>query len=210
MSLLKKAIKITYDAHKVVEEILKPGLKECEVQAEIERVFRKNNCRVAFPSIVASGKNTTVLHYESGDRKLRAGELLVVDIGAEYRYYCADITRTYAVSGSFTDRQHEVVNLVREAQEYVMSWAKPGMFLVNKEDPDKSLHHIALKFFQERGGYDQYFVHGIGHFLGLDVHDVGDLAEPLGRGDVFTVEPGIYIPEENIGVRIEDDLILVN
>ena len=130
---------------------------------------------------------------------------MVVDVGAEYDYYCADLTRTYPVSGSFTKRQKELYNLVLDTQEYVAKLAKPGMWLSNKEKPEKSLHHLAKKFLDDRGGYGKYFVHGIGHFLGMDVHDVGDIKEPLQDGDVFTLEPGIYIPEENIGIRIEDN-----
>ena len=164
--------------------------------------------RVAFPSIVASGKNGTILHYTDNSGTMRDGDLVVVDIGAEYRYYCADLTRTYPVSGTFTDRQRELYNLVLETQEYIASIAKPGMFLKNEDHPEQSLHHCAQQYLKERG-YDQYFSHGIGHFLGLDVHDVGNVKEPLREHDVFTMEPGIYIPEEGIGIRIEDNYLMV-
>lgn len=139
---------------------------------------------------------------------LKNGQLIVVDIGAEIDHYCADLTRTYPVGGTFTKRQKELYTIVLECQELVASKAKPGMWLSNKEKPEQSLHHIAKKFLDERG-YGKYFIHGIGHFLGIDVHDVGDVREPLRDGDVFTIEPGIYIPEENIGIRIEDNYWMV-
>jgi Xaa-Pro aminopeptidase len=128
----------------------------------------------------------------------------VVDIGAEANYYCADLTRTYPVSGTFTSRQKEIYNLVLDTQDHIANIAKPGMWLFNKEKPEQSLHHLAYAFLEKKG-YAKYFPHGLGHFLGLDVHDVGNRAEPLEEGDVFTIEPGIYIPAEKIGVRIEDD-----
>src|SRR6185436_7465046 len=114
----------------------------------------------------------------------------------------------YPVSGTFTKRQREVYDLVLETQEYIASIAKPGMWLSNKNKPEQSLNDLAKKYLTERG-YGSYFPHGIGHFLGLDVHDVGDYALPLREGDVITIEPGIYIPEENLGIRIEDDYWIV-
>jgi len=204
---LSRAIDVTYLAHKKVSEIIRSGLYEYEIQAEVESVFTKNGASIAFPSIVATGKNTTILHYTARNQQLVDGDLVVVDIGAEYENYCADITRTFSVSGRFSRRQSEVYKIVLELQELIASLAKPGMFLSNKDFPEMSLHHIAVVELAERG-YDKYFVHGIGHFLGLDVHDVGDLSVPLMEGDVFTIEPGIYIAEENIGVRIEDDFLI--
>jgi Xaa-Pro aminopeptidase len=111
------------------------------------------------------------------------------------------------VSRKFTQRQREIFDLVLAVQEKVVSVARPGMFLRNASEPDRSLQYIAEKFLEERG-YKEYFFHGIGHFLGLEVHDVGDLSAPLEEGDVITIEPGIYIPEENLGVRIEDDFVV--
>jgi Xaa-Pro aminopeptidase len=163
-----------------------------------------SHARTSFPSIVASGKNGTVLHYNQNSGTVKNGDLVVVDIGAELDNYCADLTRTYPVSGTFTKRQKELYNIVLETQEHIASLAKPGMWLKNKDKVDKSLHHLAVKFLANRG-YDKYFPHGIGHFLGLDVHDVGDYSVPLHEGDVITIEPGIYIAAENIGIRIEDN-----
>jgi Xaa-Pro aminopeptidase len=206
---LYKAIEITEVAHEAVAQVIKPGEIEYKVQAVLEFVFTESGAsRPAFPSIVGSGKNSTVLHYNQNNRVMEAQDLVVVDIGAEYNYYCADITRTYPVSGTFTARQREIYELVLATQEYIASVAQPGYWLSNKEQPEKSLNHLARAYLKEHG-YDQYCPHGIGHFLGIDVHDVGDPLVPLQEGDVITIEPGIYIPEESLGVRIEDNYWIV-
>ncbi len=209
LELMYKAIDITSDAHHTAARLIKPNAIEYEVQAGIEYTFISSGAAIAFPSIVGSGKNSTVLHYNENNGTLKSGDLVVVDIGAQFNYYCADITRTYPVSGVFTKRQREVYAIVLETQEYITSIAKPGMWLSNKDHEDESLNHLAKKFLTDRG-YGQYFIHGIGHYLGIDVHDVGNYAEPLKPGDVFTIEPGIYIPEESIGIRIEDDYWVID
>jgi Xaa-Pro aminopeptidase len=199
-----RAVEITELAHESAVSALKDGVLEAEVQASLEYMMIASHARTAFPSIVASGKNGTVLHYNQNSGTLKNGDLVVIDIGAEFENYCADLTRTYPVSGTFSKRQKELYNIVLETQEHIASLAKPGMWLKNKDKADKSLHHLAVKFLATRG-YDKYFPHGIGHYLGLDVHDVGDYNEPLHEGDVITIEPGIYIPHEGIGIRIEDN-----
>jgi Xaa-Pro aminopeptidase len=199
-----RAIEITELAHESAVGAIKNGVLEAEVQASLEYMMIASHARTSFPSIVASGKNGTVLHYNQNTGTLKDGDLVVVDIGAEFENYCADLTRTYPVSGTFNKRQKELYTIVLETQNYIASLAKPGMWLKNKDKADKSLHHLAVKFLATRG-YDKYFPHGIGHFLGLDVHDVGNYDEPLHEGDVITIEPGIYIPEESIGIRIEDN-----
>lgn len=209
LELLYKAIDITNDAHETAARLIKPNVIEYEVQAGIEYTFISSGATIAFPSIVGSGKNSTVLHYNQNNGILKSGDLVVVDIGAQFNYYCADITRTYPVSGVFTKRQRELYDLVLETQEYIASIAKPGMWLSNKDHEDQSLNHLAKKFLTDKG-YGQYFIHGIGHYLGIDVHDVGDYSEPLQPGDVFTIEPGIYISEESIGIRIEDDYWVID
>lgn len=203
-----KAVEITVLAQGAAAQAITEGIRECEVQASLEYMFTGSQAQIAFPSIVASGKNSTVLHYHVNGDELKNGQLVVVDIGARYQHYCADLTRTYPVSGTFTKRQKEIYNIVLECQEYIAGLAKPGMWLNNKEKPEQSLHHLAKKFFDQRG-YGKYFIHGIGHFLGMDVHDVGDVSQPLQDGDVFTIEPGLYIPEEQIGIRIEDNYWMV-
>ncbi len=210
IDLIYKAVQITNMAHEAAAKVIVPGRLEHEVQAIIESVFTQAGAsRPAFPSIVATGRNTTVLHYTDRDQELEAGDLLVVDIGAEYGYYSADLTRTYPVSGKFTDEQLEIYDAVLQTQKYVESVAVPGMFLNNNDLPEKSLNHLARKFL-EGLGLAQYFAHGIGHFLGLDVHDVGSDEYPLAPGDIFTIEPGVYIPEKNLGIRIEDNYLMTD
>lgn len=208
IELMYKAVDLTMVAQEAAARSIGDGVAESQVQAGIEYIFCEGGASVAFPTIVASGKNSTVLHYHKNKNTMRDGDLVVIDIGAEYEYYCADLTRTYPVSGTFTRRQREVYGIVLEAQAYIASQAKPGMWLFNAEKPEQSLQHLAIAFFEKKG-YAKYFVHGIGHFLGMDVHDVGDRAQALEEGDVITIEPGLYIPEERIGIRIEDDYWLV-
>lgn len=201
---LYQAIDITIMAQEAAAQTIKPGVTEAEVRASLEYIMIGSGARVGFPTIVASGKNSVTLHHYASTDVIQDGDLVVVDIGADFDYYNADITRTYPASGSFTDRQKEIYNLVLETQEYIANTAKPGMWIKNPKEPQKSLHDLAKKYLDDRG-YGQYFNHGIGHFLGMDVHDVGDYTKPLQEGDVITIEPGIYIADEKLGVRIEDD-----
>lgn len=205
---IQSAIDITLQAHKKIKEIIHPGVNEAELYATINYIYNINYASEAFPSIVATGVNSTILHYTDNNAILKENQTLVVDIGAIHKHYCADITRTYSTSGHFTAQQEKIYNLVYDAQQYVARCAKPGYWLNNPRNPDKSLHHIAKNFFLEKGGYDQYFIHSLGHYLGLDVHDVGDYSQPLQVGEVFTIEPGLYFREQEIGVRIEDDYIV--
>ena len=203
-----QAIEITRDAQEAAAQTINIGINEAEVQAAIEFVITSLCARPSFPSIVGSGMRSTVLHYHNNNNYMEAGELVVVDIGAEYGMYCADITRTYPVSGRFSARQRELYSLVLEVQEFIAQRAQPGWWLSNAQYPDKSLNHCARKFLAQRG-YEEYFIHGIGHYLGLDVHDVGNYSDPLAEGDVITIEPGIYIPGEATGIRVEDNYWIV-
>ncbi len=198
-----RAIEITAAAQEAAVETIEPGVEEALVQASIDYIFTQGKAVNAFPSIVGSGKNSTVLHYVDNADVMKAGDLVVVDIGASYSHYAADVTRTYPVSGTYSKRQKQVYTMVLEAQAHVADHARPGMYLNNSDYPKRSLHHIAKAFFAEHGVSD-YFPHGIGHFVGLDVHDVGDVKKPLQVGDVITIEPGLYFSEENLGIRIED------
>lgn len=209
IEFLQQAIEVTAMAHESAREAITDDINESEVQAALEYVITASQAMRSFPSIVGSGKNSVVLHYNRNSDVMHDGDLVVVDIGAQVEGYCADITRTYPVSGRFTKRQKDIYNIVLATQHYIAEIAAPGYWISNEKEPDKSLHHLAKKFLHEHGGYDKYFVHGIGHFLGLDVHDVGDAKEPLRIGDVITIEPGIYIKEENIGIRIEDNYWIV-
>jgi Xaa-Pro aminopeptidase len=204
IDMLYRAIDITNSAHEAVARVIAPDVIECEAQAAIEFVITASGTQRAFPSIVATGKNATVLHYTANNACMKRGELVVVDIGASYNGYSADLTRTYPVGGVFSKRQRELYNIVLEVQEHVAEAAAAGYFLNNSKYPEKSLHHLAVARFKKYK-LDQFFTHGIGHFLGLETHDVGDRQEPLQNGDVFTIEPGLYLRDEGIGIRIEDN-----
>ncbi len=165
--------------------------------------------------MIGSGPNATIPHYFGLLRRIEAGDLVVVDIGAEYRHYTADITRTFPAGGHFTPRQREVYQLVLAAQKAVEAEMKPG------ESRLQDMTRFARQFFQksslrardEKGDeqtMDHFFVHGLGHDLGLDVHDVGSLSDPVRVSEVFTIEPGLYIKSESIGVRIEDDYVMTD
>jgi len=207
LGMMNNAIGVTMAAHEAACKIIAPERFEFQVQAAVEYVFTYTGAQKAFPSIVATGKNTTVLHYSDNYNQLQDGDLVVVDIGAEWGFYASDLTRTYPVSGKFTNRQRQIYDVVLATQTYIESIAKPGMYLKSFQYPEKSLLHLAIKFLDGLG-LAKYFVHGIGHYLGLDAHDVGSYDIPLQENDVFTIEPGIYIPNESLGVRIEDDYLM--
>ena len=203
LEYLYRAVEITAIAQEAAAGVIKPSKRESDVQAAIDYIFTEAQATRAFASVIGSGKNSTVLHYVDNKDVLQKGDLVVVDIGASFHHYCGDITRTYPVSGTFSKRQKEVYEIVLKTQEFIAAQARPGLWLKNKDKPEESLHHMAYEFLKEQG-YAKYFPHGIGHFVGLDVHDVGDYTKPLAVGDIITIEPGIYIPEEKLGIRIED------
>jgi len=205
LEYLYNASEITVMAHQAAAGIIKKGNLEADVQAAIEYVFTESGATRAFASVVGSGKNSTVLHYIDNQAILPKNGLVVVDIGASFNHYCSDITRTYPVSGKFSERQKKVYQDVLDTQEYIASIAKPGMFMRNKNKPEKCLNTLSKKFLTERGyNVEKDFPHGIGHYVGLDVHDVGSYETPIQAGDIITIEPGIYLRDEELGVRIED------
>lgn len=206
-ALMIEAAEITIQAHQAAAQEIQAGITEKIIEMIITSCMYDSQARHAFLPIVASGVNGTVLHYTQNNSVLKDGDLVVIDIGAQYEHYCADVTRTYPVSGAFSKRQKELYEIVLETQRYIETCARPGVWLNNKEKPEESLNHLAQMFFAQKG-YAQYFPHGIGHYLGLDTHDVGDYNVPLQVGDVITIEPGIYIAEEKIGIRIEDDYLI--
>jgi Xaa-Pro aminopeptidase len=208
IELMHHATATTITAQEAAAQAIAPGVSEAYVQAALEYVMTESGAVPSFPSIVASGSRSTILHYQANNRQMQSGELVVVDCGASNAYYCSDLTRTFPVSGSFTKRQREVYAAVLEAHDYVASCLKPGYYLKSDAYPEKSLHHLACEVLNKHGLSD-YIEHGIGHFLGIDVHDAGDVTQPLEKDDVITIEPGVYIPEEQIGVRIEDDYWLI-
>lgn len=201
---MHQAVAITQEAFQAAAHVIKPGVHEAEVQAAIEYIFTQNGAKVAYSSIVAGAKRATILHYNTNNAVLKEGDLVLIDAGAMFAHYCADITRVFPVCGTFSKEQKKLYEIVLATQELVADSVRPGMFLSNEKEQEMSLQHIAIKFLQKYG-YDKYFIHGIGHYLGLDVHDVGSRAVPLQEGDVITIEPGIYIPQESVGIRIEDN-----
>lgn len=207
LSLLSDAIAVTSQMQQLVASKIADGTSEYELTLMVDIALKGAGLTHAFPMIVAAGENGTVLHYSSASGWLRNGDLVVIDMGVRLGNYCADITRTYPVSGQFTARQRKIYQLVLDTQEYIASIAKPGMWINNKERPSESLQHCA-KAFLEKAGFAEFFTHGIGHFLGIDVHDVGDYTIPLQEGDVITIEPGIYLPKERFGIRIEDNYVI--
>ena len=209
LAALRRAIDITTEAHKAAMRAVQPGMFEYQVEATIEYTFRNLGAdRVGFPSIVGSGPNTTVLHYDVNRRQVEDGDLILVDIGAEWGQYTADVTRTFPVNGRFTQRQKDIYNLVLGTQLAVIDAIRPGVTM-------RDLGLVAQEYMRLNSGdlcgsenCTRYFIHGLGHWLGMRVHDVGDYSMPLEPGMVFTLEPGIYLPGENLGVRIEDDVLV--
>ncbi len=206
---MRMAIDVTAKGHVAAMRAAHPGAWEYELEGVAEGTFRSLGAeRLAYPSIVGTGINATTLHYDKSRSQLQAGELVVMDMGAEYGFYAADVTRTIPVTGKFTPRQRDIYNLVLATQQAALDSIHPGQTM-------SRLGQIARAYMKEHSGdlcapgtCDRYFIHGLGHWLGMDVHDVGAYATPLAPNMVFTVEPGIYIPGEALGVRIEDDVVV--
>jgi Xaa-Pro aminopeptidase len=197
-------------AHMAALEMIKPGMNEHDVAARMLYEFLKRGCnRPAYAPIVGAGVNSTVLHYSANDAPIKAGEVVVMDVAGEYAMYASDITRTAPANGKFTDRQREIYDIVLGAQQAVMAAFHGGKSKLTGRGSD-SLSQVAFDYINSHGKdlhgqpLGQYFIHGVGHYVGLEVHDPGDSTAPIPKGAVFTVEPGIYIPEEKLGVRIED------
>jgi Xaa-Pro aminopeptidase len=200
VALIERALVATGAGYEAIQRTLRPGVGEREVQRAAEAAFvEAGGSGPAYNSIVGSGKNATVLHYMANNAECRAGELIVIDAGAAYEGYASDITRTYPVSGSFTKEQRRYYELVLEAQEAAIAAVKPG----------RSMHEVdgaARRVFEKAGVADR-FIHGIGHHLGLEVHDATPDG-PLKAGMVITIEPGLYFPTLGLGIRIEDDILV--
>ena len=229
LRLMRKAAKISVQAHINAMKVCDPGMHEYQLEAELLYHFNRNGAGWAYPSIVGGGANSCILHYTENDQPLNDGELVLIDAGAEYQSYASDITRTFPVNGRFKAAQREIYELVLEAQEAAISKVKPGN---HWNDPHEAAVRVLTKGMVELGllkgnvrslikdgGYSKFYMHRTGHWLGMDVHDVGDYKVDdewrlLEKGMVLTVEPGLYIPAGtrgvkrwwNIGVRIEDDV----
>jgi len=213
IAFLKQAIDLSLDAHFYAMKTMRPGLYEYQIAAGMVEVHAWGGSEAeGYAPIVGAGPNSTALHYDKLDRKIEDGDIVVLDVGAQYSGYSADITRTLPANGKFTPRQREIYNIVLGAQNAALAALKPGMTLCPKGD--KSVYKISYDYINSHGkdqhgkSLGQYYIHGLGHNIGLDVHDPGEYCKPLAAGQVVTMEPGIYIPEESLGVRIEDDVLI--
>lgn len=212
IELLRKVADASIKAQEAAILAIHPGVNERAISGVITGTLLANGCeRPSYPSIVGSGINSTVLHYSADDGTMQSGDVVVMDAAGEYSMYASDITRTMPVNGHFTDRQREIYNIVLGAQRAAAeSFVAGKSSLYNREHPEQSLDGVARNYIKTHGKdlhgqpLDKYFIHGLSHSVGIDVHDPFDNYKPLQAGNVFTIEPGIYIPEEKIGVRIED------
>ncbi len=211
LGMIKRAIALTGDGFKQSLKVCKPGSYEYELQAAVESGMRRGGADgVAFPSIIGSGPNSLVPHYDDNDRQMQKGDVVVIDIGAEFGGYAADVTRTIPASGRFTPEQKKIYNVVRAAHDEIIKLIKPGV-------PMRTLEARARQVITD-AGYAKFILHGISHQVGLDVHDAG-ASDTLRTGMVITVEPGIYIPVaqdslpmafRGIGIRLEDDVLVTS
>ena len=219
IEVIQKAIDITDNTFRRLLKFIKPGVMEYEIEAEIWHSFLSQRATgPAYGSIIASGDRARTLHYVSNDQECKDGELILMDFGAEYGGYCADLTRTVPVNGKFTRRQKTIYNACLHLHDYAKGLLKPGISIIAYtekvgEEATKQFLKIGLlkntdvkNEDPENRAYRKYLYHGISHHLGIDVHDLGTRTSPIKAGMVFTVEPGIYIEEEQMGIRIENNL----
>ena len=211
VGLIRKAVDASVAAHFAAFKAVRPSVNEREISALMQYAWGRRGCeRPAYAPIVGSGIHSTVLHYSDDSATMRSGDVVVIDAAGEYSMYAADITRTLPVSGHFNARQREIYDIVLGAQQAAVAAFQSGKSSISRNGAN-SLYQVAYDYINTHGRdlhgqqLGQYFIHGLGHYLGLNVHDPGDYNVPLGPGMVFTIEPGIYIPEESLGVRIEDD-----
>jgi Xaa-Pro aminopeptidase len=222
LALIRKAVAITVDGFARVARFTKPGVNEVEVEAEFTHEFVRQRARFAYLPIIASGANACCLHYIANSAVCRSGELLLLDVAAAYANYNADLTRTIPVNGRFTRRQRQVYNAVLRVLRQCIQNLKPGLKWKDWQKQAEQLIEkelVALGLLTPRQikaqppdkpAFKKYFMHGVGHPIGLDVHDVGITTQPIQAGWVMTVEPGIYIPEERLAVRLENDVLVTD
>lgn len=213
IEFLTRAIELSVDAHFEAMRMMRPGVYEYQVAARMVEVHLLGGAEAeGYAPIVGAGFNSTVLHYDKLAKRMDSGDVVVLDVGAQYAGYSADITRTFPSSGKFTPRQREIYDVVLGAQNAALAACKPGATFA--KDGPNSLFRVAYGYINSHGKdqrgepLGRYFIHGLGHHIGLDVHDAGASFRTLEPGMVVTIEPGVYIPEENLGVRIEDDVLI--
>ena len=214
MEFIRKASDASVEAHLAAWKAIKPGAGERQIAALMVYEFERRGCeRPAYGPIVGSGFHSTVLHYDEDSGPIKDGDIIVMDVGGEYSMYATDITRTVPANGHFTPRQREIYEIVLGAQQAAIQAFKPGKSRLIGRD-ENSLFTVANDYINSHGKdlhgqpLGQYFIHGSSHMVGLNVHDPGEPGAPLGPGMVFTIEPGIYIPEESLGARIEDTFLV--
>lgn len=209
---IKRAIDLTKLGIEGILNTLKPNVYEYQLEATFEYHIKMNGAeRCSFETIAASGEDGVILHYVENSKPLKDGDLVLLDLGAQYKQYAADISRTFPVNGKFTERQKQIYNIVLKAQQDVIDAMKPGIpFEELNKVCQKSLADslISIGLIKDFSELSKYYYHGVSHYLGLDVHDIGSRNGLLKDGMVLTVEPGLYIAEESIGIRIEDDVLI--
>jgi Xaa-Pro aminopeptidase len=199
---VQKAVDITGKGIVATMQSVEPGMLEFQLQSTLEHVYEMEGAQfLGFSTIMAAGPNATVLHYGQNNQPIAESGLVLVDTGAAWEHYTADVTRTFPVSGTFSPRERELYELVLKAADAAIENVQVGA------DHWNDLHLVAKGILDE-AGYGEFFIHGVGHFVGLDVHDAGNYRKPLEEGVVLTIEPGIYIPDEGIGIRIEDVVLV--
>jgi Xaa-Pro aminopeptidase len=220
VELVRRAVEITDGGLRRVLSALRPGVMEYELEAELIGEFTRQRGRMAYEPIIAAGKNACVIHYNDNDQTCRDGDLVLIDVGASYANYAADLTRTYPVNGKFSPRQRAVYEAVLRVLEHSIArttagtllrdWKRAAQLEMNEELLQLGLltPEQVAKDTPEEPACRKYFMHGLGHSLGLGVHDLAPTNGPLAPGWVMTVEPGIYIPEEGIGIRLENDILV--
>ena len=221
IQLIQKACDITELGFRRILNFVKPGVWEYEIEAEFSHEFLRNKSKkFAYSPIIASGINSNILHYIKNNNQCREGDILLLDVGAEYANYSSDMTRTIPVSGRFTKRQKAIYNSVLHVKNEATKLLRPGLlWKEHYAEVGKIMTSELLKLgllskndiqnqTKENPAFKKYFTHGVSHHLGLDTHDYGDLNRPIEKNMVFTVEPGIYVQEENFGIRLEDDVVV--
>ena len=223
IELMQQACNITEKGFRRLLSFVKPGVMEFEIEAELMHEFLRNRSRgFAYEPIIASGASACVLHYNENNRACKDGDVMLLDFGAEYANYASDLSRSIPINGRYNKRQRQVYDAVLRVQKECYKILRPGILLADYHKQvgiimEKELVDLGLLSMDDIKNqdpawpaYKKYFMHGTSHYIGLDVHDVGQWHQPISAGSVFTVEPGIYIPEEGLGIRLEDDIIVTN
>lgn len=211
VDLIKEAISITHEGIISLMKNSSVGLKENQIEAYYNFVLNWHGVKPSFTTIAGSGVNGTILHYSDNNTTTEENDLILFDLGVEFNKYCSDISRTFPVGGKFTSRQKEIYEIVLHTNKEVIKFLKPGVTNQQFNDYAKKLLAeglIRIGKIQDESELSEYYYHSIGHFLGLDVHDVGNYTKPFKAGQIITVEPGLYLKDEKIGIRIEDNILI--